>query len=102
MEAHYPDLRYLFSTLKGVRLPIGLAKKAKAAGNKRGVPDIWLPVRRGKYAGLVIELKHGDNKPSDEQLDWLKFLNSQGFCAALAWGADEAISLIERYLDGAT
>lgn len=99
-EAAYPELKYLFSTLNGVWLPVGLAKKAKASGNKRGVPDIWLPVKRGRWSGLVVELKHGDNQPSPEQLDWIAFLNGQGYYAMPVWGVEETINTIILYLEG--
>lgn len=95
----YPELKYLFSTLNGVRLPIGVAVKMKRSGMTRGVLDIWLPVRRGGYAGLVIELKHGDNQPSEDQKDWIEFLLSQGFYAVATWGVDETIGEITKYLE---
>jgi len=99
-EAEYPDLKYLFSTLNGVRTSPGIAAKAKKAGNKRGVPDIWLCAKRGPYAGLVIELKHGENRPSPEQKLWIAYLNSQGFYACVCWGTGEATRTIINYLEG--
>ena len=100
MEGEYPDLKYLFATLNGIRLTPHLAAKAKAAGNKKGVCDIWLPTRRGKHSGLVIELKAGTNRPTPEQKDWIAYLNSQGFYACACWGAGEAVETITKYLQG--
>jgi hypothetical protein len=95
----YPELKYMFSTLNGVRLPIGVAVKMKRSGMTRGVLDIWLPVRRGGYSGLVIELKHGDNDTTPEQKEWIEFLKDQGFCAVATWGVDETIGEITNYLE---
>jgi hypothetical protein len=98
-ESVYPDLALLFSTLNGVRLPIGLAVKAKASGNKKGVPDIVLPVPIGRYHGMFIELKYGNNKPSPEQLGWIKALTARGYCCVICWGWEEAVQHIKNYLD---
>lgn len=96
----YPELKYLFSTLNGVRLPIGTAVKMKRAGMTRGVLDIWLPVRRGRYSGLAIELKHGGNKPTTEQKDWISHLNDNGyFFAVVCYGVDETTKIITEYLE---
>ena len=50
---------------------IRTAANLKKEGVKRGVPDICLPVSRGKYHGLYIEMKAGKNKPSKEQKEWI-------------------------------
>jgi len=89
---------YLFATLNGVKLPVGLAVKVKRAGNRKGVPDIWLPVPRGDYHGLVIELKVKPNKPTIEQTEWLEGLKAMGYKALVCYGADEAIAAIKDYL----
>ena len=38
------------------------------------MPDLFLPVGRGSYHGLFIELKYGKNKPTEKQTEWLKSL----------------------------
>ncbi|PKN83361.1 MAG: VRR-NUC domain-containing protein [Chloroflexi bacterium HGW-Chloroflexi-8] len=95
----YPELKYMFSTLNGVRVSIGLATKMKRAGMTRGVVDIILPAKNKYFAGLFIELKHGDNKPSNDQKEYLAFLNLQGYFATVCNGSDDAIRTIEYYLN---
>ena len=91
----------MFSTLNGVRLTIGQATKAKRSGNKKGVPDIWLPVKRGKFSGLVIELKREiGGVVLKEQKEWLAFLNKQGYNAVVCRGFMAAITEIQNYLTG--
>lgn len=97
-ERKWPCLKYMFSTLNGVRLPIGLAKKAKASGNKRGVPDMCLPYPSNGYHGLYIELKVGYNSPSKEQNEYLKFLRENGYKALVCYGAEAAIEVIKEYM----
>jgi hypothetical protein len=97
----HPELKYMFSTLNGVRLNIGQAVKAKKAGNKKGVPDIWLPVKRGQYSGLVIELKKAvGGTVSKEQANWLGFLGGQCYRAVVRHGFMDAITEIIDYLKG--
>jgi len=94
----YPELKYMFSTLNGVRVSIGTATKMKRAGMTRGIVDIILPAKNKYYSSLFVELKHGDNKPSKDQLDYISFLNKQGHLALVCWGFEEAINVIENYL----
>ena len=96
----YPELKWLFSTLNGVKLNIGQAVKAKKSGMKAGVSDIILPAKNNKYSGLFIELKVGKNKPSKEQLEFIEFTRSQGFYSQVSYGSVEAIDLIVDYLEG--
>ena len=44
----------------------------KRQGVKAGVPDLHLPVARGGYHGLYIELKVGDNTTTKKQKDWIR------------------------------
>lgn len=92
------ETAFLFSTLNGVKLPLGLAVKCKRAGNRKGVPDIWLPVPRGEFHGLVIELKVKPNKPTIEQVEWIEGLKAMGYKALVCYGAEEAIAEIKTYL----
>lgn len=80
------------------------AARMKLAGVKSGVPDIMLPVPRGGFHGLFIELKRpivkGEPKPvvSPEQKHWLKELDAQGYMATVCYGWLEAKEVIESYL----
>lgn len=71
----------------------------RAEGLRRGVPDICLPVARGGYHGLYIELKrlHG-GRVSPEQLEWIDALNQQGYCACVCKGWEAAAAEIGKYL----
>src|SRR5699024_10256580 len=53
----YPALRWLHAVPNGGARNIVVARKLKAEGVQRGVPDLCLPVPRGPYHGLYIELK---------------------------------------------
>ena len=100
MAVQYPELKLLNASANGVRLTKAQAGKAKAAGMVAGWPDLNLPVARGGFNGLYIELKVGRRKPEAHQVDILKALAAQGHCCLAIWGADAAIRKIEEYLEG--
>mgnify|MGYP003137283231 CR=1 FL=1 len=74
--------------------------KAKKSGYKRGFPDLFIYEPKGKFSGLAIELKVGYNKATKEQLWWFDKLNERNYYACIAWGLDEALEVINRYLEG--
>jgi len=94
----YPDLWLLHAIPNGGHRHPAVAAKLKAEGVKSGVPDVCLPVPRGSYCGLYIEMKVGRNKPTDSQAEWLKRLADQGYMTAVCYGWVEASEVIERYL----
>lgn len=95
----YPCLKFMYSTLNGVRLSIGSAVKAKKSGSKRGVPDIVLPYPSGNYHGLYVELKVDKNRATKEQKEYVEYLNSVGYRAEVVYGSNNAIRLIKGYLE---
>ena len=52
-----------------------------------------------KYHGLFIEMKYGKNKPTENQKKWIDYLNGVGYLACVCYGADEAIKLINEYIE---
>ncbi len=98
-QIKYPDLRWITASLNGVRLTEGPRQKAKRSGMNRGFPDLQLPVRNNIYSGLFIEMKREKGGViSKEQKLWIKHLKSQGYCAKVCRGHDEAKDLIKKYL----
>lgn len=75
-------------------------KKLRDAGMKKGVPDIVLPVPRGTYAGLFVELKAGDNKPTPDQREWHEKLRNVGHMVVVCYEWQAAAEIIEKYLQG--
>lgn len=97
----HPELRLLFHVPNGgSRNPIE-ARHLKEQGVKPGVPDMFLPVPRGGYHGLFIELKRSKGGVvSEDQRAWLDRLRLQGYRAEVARGWDAAREIIEEYLKG--
>lgn len=101
-ELQYPDLCLLHgSIMGGTGISPAILNKLKKAGMKKGKPDINLPVARGGYIGLWIELKRqGGPNPSQEQETWLRALAGAGHYAVCCKGYDAAISVIKAYITG--
>ena len=101
MTHKYPELKLLHAIPNGGLRDKAVAGKLKAEGVKPGVPDVCLPVARGGFHGLYIEMKRVDEgKTSDEQGWWLAELVKQGYYTWVCHGAVEAIEVIENYLGG--
>lgn len=83
----------------GYRHP-ATAVRMKLLGVKAGVPDICLPVARGEYHGLWIEMKAGRNKPTAPQVQWHMRLSQQGHRVAVCYSWEAARDVIEEYLRG--
>ena len=94
----FPELRMLYHTPNGGKRNAAEAARFKAMGVKSGVPDLCLPVPRGGYAGLYIEMKYGKNKTTDNQDKWLADLKAQGYKTAVCWSGEEATRELEAYL----
>ncbi len=96
--AKYPGIDLLSCSLNGVKLSKAQAGKAKAAGMLAGEHDLRLPVARGRYVGLSIEMKAGRNKPTEDQLWYGERLADEGWMVRYCWSWAEAQQIIEYYL----
>ncbi len=100
METIYPDLACLYAIPNGGLRAKATAAKLKQEGVKRGVLDVHLPVARGGYIGCWIEMKHGRNKPTEDQLLWMERLRRQGHFCTVCYCHEEAEETLEHYLMG--
>lgn len=99
-KAH-PELQMLYHVPNERKCSPQQGARMKAEGRKSGVPDICLPVARGGYHGLYIELKRTKGgRVSDEQDVWLLALRANGYRAEVCRGWDAARQVIEEYIKG--
>lgn len=98
-RGRHPELGLLFAIPNGGSRHPAEAGHLKAQGVKSGVPDMFLPVSRGKYHGLFIELKRvKGGRASVAQEAWIQELRKQGYRADIVKGSDAAVHLIIDYL----
>ena len=76
---------------------LSYAARMKRMGLRSGFPDLLIPLARGGYHGLFIEMKYGKNKTTKEQKEWLERLSAEGYACAVCYNAAEAIKTIESY-----
>lgn len=82
----------------GARDPI-TGSRLKAEGVRPGAYDLILAKAAKEYHGLFIEMKVGNNKPTDTQEEFGAYLVGAGYKAAVHWSATAAIAEIENYLE---
>lgn len=110
----YPDLKWFHAIPNGGSRGDDEKTRAirggrlKAMGVRDGVSDMLLPCRRGPYCGLYIELKRPELKPkregskggaSDAQLEFGSYVKTQGYGFIVVYGWQEAVKVLEEYLN---
>lgn len=100
MRGKWPMLAAMYHIPnEGYRSPVTGARM-KSEGMRKGVPDICLPIARGKYNALYIELKRTvGGRVSDDQRAWIDLLNAAGNRAVVCRGWEEAAREITRYME---
>lgn len=100
LTSKYPDLEWCYHVPNGEYRPAVTGVKLQAMGVKPGVPDICLPVPRGKYHGLYIELKSfkPSAKLSENQKHWIKHLQDSRYRVTVCFGWRSALDEIFKYL----
>lgn len=97
--AKYPELLLFSHTPNEGKRSIQNGAALKRMGLKSGVPDLHLPVARGKYHSLYIELKRTKGgRVSDNQKWWIDRLNEQNNLAVVCYGWEQAKDVICGYL----
>ena len=95
----HPELFLLHHAPNGGTRNRGEAAKLQKMGVLSGVPDLHLPVPKGKYCSLYIEMKYEDGRLSRTQKDFLEWAASYGNYCCVCYTAEEAIQVLRYYLD---
>lgn len=99
-KKNWPELGLLYHIPNGGYRLARTAARLKREGVQPGVPDLCLPVPRGKWHGLYMELKAEKGTVSKAQREWFNALREQGYFVSICWGAEAAIDSISEYLKG--
>lgn len=100
MLGKYPDLRWLHAIPNGCGIALPTRVRMQKEGVKSGVSDLFLPAPRHGWYGLYIEMKWGDNKLSDRQIEFMNYIGLNNYMAVTCWSAEAAIKTLKNYLDG--
>ncbi|HEJ7137509.1 TPA: VRR-NUC domain-containing protein [Serratia marcescens] len=74
------------------------ARDAKRLGVRAGVPDLFLALPRGGYAGMWIEMKSTRGTVNCQQLKWLTRLAAVAYKTSICKRLTDAKMIIERYI----
>lgn len=95
---HFAGLNLIHASANGGLRKQGVAGQLKASGVQDGFPDLELPVARGGFFGLYIELKRPvTGTLSESQAAWRDALRAQGYKSSVCFGQAEAWSVIDAY-----
>jgi hypothetical protein len=95
----YPDLKKMSHVANGKKRSKITAAILKGMGVKRGVADVFLPVPRGLYHGLFLELKRvKGGELSDEQKAFGDQVMGDGYRYTVCEGWEQAADRILQYL----
>lgn len=98
-ERQHPALRWIYSCPNGGARHIAVARKLRAEGVRRGVPDLCLPYPTGGYHGLYLEVKREKGgQVSPQQREWIGYLQDAGYFVAVCRGYEELKSAVLMYL----
>ena len=98
IRSKWPCLKLMFHVPNERKCTPQQGRQLKLAGTRSGVPDLLLPVPKGQYHGLFIELKTLTGGTSANQSWWIGELNAQGYYATVCHGWESAARTIEWYL----
>ena len=101
-----PEIKNIAYSIPNGSVLAGDAKKRaiqmnwlKKTGLLVGVPDVCIPVPRGRYSALYIELKViTGGKASTNQYNVMESLRGAGNKVEVCLGCEEAINVIKDYL----
>lgn len=96
---HIPILRdHLYHVPNGGKRGRVEAARMKGMGVRPGVSDYHLPIPRGAFHGLWLELKAPGNNPTPLQDEWLSRMVRAGYAGYVVYGCEEAIAILQWYL----
>jgi hypothetical protein len=97
----YPELELLHSIPNGAFLKGGPRQwqKLKLEGALVGIPDLHLPVPKGQYSGLYIEMKKEGGKVSKEQRYVMNLLEWHKNKTIVCYSAEDAIKELVGYCE---
>jgi hypothetical protein len=93
----FPELKWLHHVPNGGSRDKREAVKLKWMGVKSGVSDLHLPIPKGEYIGLWIEMKYANGRVQESQKEFLADMEEVGHFVATCYSADEAITTISAY-----
>lgn len=98
MTGRHPELFLTYAIPNGGARAKSTAGRMKAQGVLATMPDLCLPVMRGPFASLYVELKVRGKYGSKAQREMAELLREQGHCVLECQGVQEGLDAFLGYL----
>jgi hypothetical protein len=98
LTARHPELFLTYAVPNGGVRDKGTAGRMKAQGVLKSMPDLCLPVMRGPFITLFIELKVPGKYGTKDQRQMAELLRAHGHCVIECQGVQEALETFLGYL----
>jgi len=97
----FPGANLIYSIPNGAAVSGRERGRLVREGMKSGVSDLHLPVAKGGYFGLYVEMKHDDGGSvvSDAQTAFLGAVTDEGYLGHICYTGHAAIEVIRDYMN---
>ena len=93
-----PELEHLIAIPNGAHTTPKNRMRLVREGLVAGVSDLFLPVPRGGYSGLWLEMKSKKGKLRGAQSDWLEAMRKYGHAVHVVYDWDDGRKILQEYL----
>lgn len=97
-QCEHPELALLYAIPNGGARNAVTGRRLKEEGVRAGMPDMHLPVARGEYHGLWLELKAPGKHPEKHQTEIHERLRKAGHVVVVVRSFDECRAAVTQYL----
>lgn len=98
-EGRYPELKLLHHIPNGGSRNKREGAKLKRMGVLAGVSDLHLPVPKGRYHSLYIEMKYDEGKVMPSQKEFIIIAAGYENYCCVCYSAEAAIEILQTYLN---
>ena len=99
IHLYYPFLiPYTIHIANQRQCSLAYGSKLKKMGVIAGVSDLFIAWPTLRHYGLWLELKSKKGKATALQLEFIERMRKVGFYGCVAYGADDAFSVVKDYL----
>lgn len=107
----YPKVIFRTDFAAGIKMSIGQAVRNKELQSSSGFPDLFIAEMNNTHCGLFLEIKNGrdkvfkkdgtllKNEHIERQAEMLHRLRSKGYMAEFVCSFNEAVEIIDNYLN---
>ncbi|QFT40043.1 VRR-NUC domain protein (plasmid) [Vibrio sp. THAF191c] len=98
LEVDYPDeYEFAFAVPNGGHRSKRSASLISYEGQKKGTPDVFIPIPKGIYHGMFLEVKTEKGTASKDQKSKAELYRQMGYYVVIAKGYDACMAQLTQY-----